>query len=471
MPAPATNSPYDTIIIGAGMSGLAAGIRLAHYDQRVCILEKHWTIGGLNSFYRLNGRNYDVGLHAMTNYTAKGAKKGPLARLLKQLRFRWEDFQLAEQIGSRIAFPGVHLDFDNNIELFRSEVHSKFPHQKDAFEKLLERLVDYDDLKQDDFELSTRQILSEIFSDPLLIEMLLCPLMWYGNAREHDMDWGQFCIMFRSIFLEGFARPYKGVRLILKHLVRRYRELGGELRLRSGISKIHVDGDHAVGVELEDGTLVTGKRILSSAGIVETMRLCDDSSAIEVASAGEMTFIESISVLECQPRNIGVDKTIVFYNDSQLFHWTKPEKDLCDVRTGVICSPNNYAYSAGDGELEAGFIRLTTIADFDRWSQLDETSYTRAKYQWYDASVASAVRFVPDFRRHVIDTDIFTPKTIRRFTSHDNGAVYGAPKKQLDGTTRLKNLFLCGTDQGFVGIVGAIVSGISMANQHCLRSV
>ncbi len=27
---------YDTIIIGAGMSGLAAGIRLAHFDQRVC---------------------------------------------------------------------------------------------------------------------------------------------------------------------------------------------------------------------------------------------------------------------------------------------------------------------------------------------------------------------------------------------------------------------------------------------------
>jgi phytoene dehydrogenase-like protein len=46
--------------------------------------------------------------------------------------------------------------------------------------------------------------------------------------------------------------------------------------------------------------------------------------------------------------------------------------------------------------------------------------------------------------------------------------VYGAPEKKLDGTTHLKNLFLCGTDQGFVGIVGAIVSGISMANRHCL---
>ncbi|AMV32351.1 hypothetical protein VN12_09520 [Pirellula sp. SH-Sr6A] len=465
------NEPYDTIIIGAGMSGLAAGIRLAHYDQKVCILEKHWTIGGLNSFYRLNGRNFDVGLHAMTNFTAKGTKKGPLARLLKQLRFRWEDFQLAEQCGSRIAFPGVHLDFDNDIHLLQTEVEQKFPKQKDAFQKLLGQLIDYDDLKQEDFQLSTRQILNEIFSDPLLIEMLLCPLMWYGNAREHDMDWGQFCIMFRSIFLEGFARPFKGVRLILKHLVRRYRELGGELRLRSGIAKICVEEGRAVGVELEDGTQLRANRILSSAGIVETMRLCEDRTVEEVATAGEMTFIESISVLDRQPRDIGFDKTIVFYNDSETFHWTKPTTELCDIRTGVICSPNNYDYAPDDGQLEAGLMRLTTIADFQRWSSLTEDEYRRAKYRWYDESVASAVRFIPDFRRNVVDSDIFTPKTIRRFTSHDNGAVYGAPVKQLDGTTRLKNLYLCGTDQGFVGIVGAIVSGISMANQHCLRDV
>ena len=41
-------------------------------------------------------------------------------------------------------------------------------------------------------------------------------------------------------------------------------------------------------------------------------------------------------------------------------------------------------------------------------------------------------------------------------------------RKQLDGTTHLKNLFLCGTDQGFVGIIGAITSGISIANRHAL---
>ncbi len=150
---------FDTIIIGAGMSGLAAGIRLANYDQRVCILERHYTIGGLNSFYRMNGRNFDVGLHALTNFTAKGTKKGPLAKLLRQLRFRWEEFQLAPQVGSLIAFPGVELRFNNDLELLRSEIAKKFPSQRDAFESLLKQLIDYDDLKQEDFELSSRKVL------------------------------------------------------------------------------------------------------------------------------------------------------------------------------------------------------------------------------------------------------------------------------------------------------------------------
>ena len=462
------DNQYDTIIIGAGMSGLAAGIRLAMYDQKVCILEKHWTIGGLNSFYRMNGRDYDVGLHAMTNFTERGAKKGPLARLLKQLRFRWDEFQLAPQRGSTIAFPGVELHFNNDVQLLESEIASKFPHQKDAFARLLNRLVDYDDLQQEDFECSTRAILHETLSDPLLIEMLLCPLMWYGNAREHDMDWGQFCIMFRSIFLEGFARPHKGVRLILKNLVRRFRELGGKLKLRSGVAKLHVDSNRIAAVELENGQKLFGKRILSSAGAVETMRMCDSLSEEKPCQAGQMSFIESISVLDCQPKSFGFDKTIVFFNDSDTFHWERCRDKLCDIRTGVICSPNNYLYANEDGELDTGFVRLTTIADPDRWGALDDTEYQKQKLHWYDQSVGAAVRFMPDFRRHVIDTDIFTPKTIRRFTSHDNGAVYGAPEKKLDGTTHLENLFLCGTDQGFVGIVGAIVSGISMANRHCL---
>jgi phytoene dehydrogenase-like protein len=460
---------YDTIIIGAGMSGLAAGIRLAHFDQRVCILERHTTIGGLNSFYRLRGRDYDVGLHAVTNFTPKGTKQGPLARILRQLRFKWEDFALAPQIGSTIAFPGIELHFGNGIELLEAEISAKFPGQIDAFRQLQQKLIEYNDLDQSAYEISAREVLGQTLSDPLLVEMLLCPLMWYGNPRERDMDFGAFCILFRSIFQEGFARPFSGVRLILKNLVRRFRSLGGELKLRAGVERIVVEDDQATGVVLQDGTELEGRRIVSSAGMLETYRMCDDVSVAEAPRAGVLSFSEAISVLDKLPAQLGHDRTIVFYNDSEKFHWVKPDADLLDVRTGVICSPNNYAYNETEGQLPDGIIRISSLANFDRWSSLGQEEYRVAKLRGYDQMVASAVRFMPDFRRHVIDTDVFTPKTIRRFTWHDNGAVYGAPDKQLDGTTHLKNLFLCGTDQGFVGIVGSIVSGITIANRYCLR--
>ena len=460
---------YDTIIIGAGMSGLAAGIRLAHYDRRVCILERHYTIGGLNSFYRLRGRDYDVGLHAVTNFTEKGTKRGPLARLLKQLRFRWDDFSLSPQVGSSVNFPGVKLQFNNDIDLLRAEIAENFPDQVDNFERLLTRLIEYDDLDQEAFEISTRQVLGETISDPLLIEMLLCPLMWYGNAREHDMDFGQFCIMFRSIFLEGFARPFNGVRLILKNLVRRYRELGGDLKLRSGVASIRVDNGRATGVVLDNGEELEASNILSSAGRVETLRLCDDITEVREQEVGNLSFAETVSILDCEPRDLGHDRTIVFFNDSDKFHWENCTDELVDVRTGVVCSPNNFAYNPSDGKLPDGVIRITAIANHQAWMHLDEDAYQVAKLAWYDRITAAAIQHVPDYRRNVVDTDVFTPRTIRRFTWHDNGAVYGAPEKRLDGRTHLDNVFLCGTDQGFVGIIGAIVSGISMANQHCLR--
>ncbi len=456
---------YDTIIIGAGMSGLAAGIRLAYYDQKVCVLERHTTIGGLNSFDRLEGRNYDVGLHAVTNFTPKGSRRGPLARLLRQLRFSWDDLQLRPQLGSTIAFPGVRLNFTNGPELLCEEIARKFPAERDGFRGLLKSLADYDDLTPEHAKFSAREFIRGHLRDPLLIEMLFCPLMFYGNAREQDMDLGQFCIMFRSIFLEGLARPWAGVRPILKLLTRRFKALGGELRLRSGVSRLAVNDGRVQAVILDDGTELTGRRVLSSAGWLETMRLCDDVSQEAEAPAGQLSFVEAISALNVEPRRIGCDRTIVFFNDSPQFHWEK-SRELVDTRCGVICSPNNFAY---DEPLAEGLIRVTAIANYDLWNQLPEPDYRAAKQQWFDRVNESAIRFVPDYRQHIIATDMFTPTTIRKFTGHDNGAVYGSPQKHFYGLTHLPNLFVCGTDQGFVGIIGAIVSGISMANQHCLR--
>ena len=57
----------------------------------------------------------------------------------------------------------------------------------------------------------------------------------------------------------------EGVRLILRQLVKRYKELGGELRLRAGVKSIVNDGARAVGVVLDNGETIEADRILSSA--------------------------------------------------------------------------------------------------------------------------------------------------------------------------------------------------------------
>jgi hypothetical protein len=65
---------------------------------------------------------------------------------------------------------------------------------------------------------------------------------------------------------------------------------------------------------------------------------------------------------------------------------------------------------------------------------------------------------------------MFTPRTVEKFTSHFGGAVYGAPGKSRNGQTEFDNLYLAGTDQGFLGIVGAMLSGISIANRYGLEA-
>ncbi|MCA8998745.1 MAG: NAD(P)/FAD-dependent oxidoreductase [Planctomycetaceae bacterium] len=458
---------YDTLIIGAGMSGLAAGIRLAYYDKRVAILERHTTIGGLNSFYRLRGRNYDVGLHAVTNFAPAGTRTGPLAKLLKQLRLRWDDFDLSPQNGSSVVFPGHRIPFDNDYPAFLDAVCAEFPAQADSFRRLVQRIEDFDELNLSQKPVSARKVVGEFLSDPLLIDMLFCPLMFYGSAIPHDMDFNQFVIMFKSIFREGFGRPLDGVRKILKSLTRHYKSLGGELKLRHGVSKILIDNGRAVGVITDDGTEITADKILSSAGVVETYELCGQELPTRSAKPGEVSFNEAIYVLDCQPHELGHHETIVFYNNLETFHYEPPVGPI-DTRSGIICSPNNFRYADG-ATLEDGLIRITALANPDYWMNLPEAEYYAEKKRWADEMVRSAIQHIPDFRKHVVDVDIFTPKTIRRFTGHIQGAVYGAPVKVLDGTTPINNLYLCGTDQGFLGIIGSMLSGITMANNHLLR--
>jgi len=457
---------YDVLIIGAGMSGLAAGIRSAYYGKKVCIVEKHHRVGGLNSFYNRGGRKFDVGLHAMTNYVPKGVKLSPLPKLLRQLKLKAEDFALYPQRMSVIKFPNKILLFNNDFDFFVQEVTGNFPGQADNFQELLKTIFKYAELNLEAKPISAREVVSSVISDPLLVDIIFCPVMFYGNAQENDMEFGQFVVMFKSIFCEGFARPQAGVRQILDVLVKKYKDCGGELKMKCAVTSLKCTNGRVASILLENGEVLTSDKILSSAGYVETMKLLTDYDFSKFnCQVGQLSFIEFILVLNKEPAEMGHNTTIVFYNNSDTFHYRKPD-ELVDVSSGVICCPNNFQF---EHPLPRGMLRITNLANFDLWNSLDENEYKAQKAAWLEATLKEVVKFVPDFRDSIIFTDIFTPKTIRRFTGHINGAVYGTPNKIKTGRTHLDNLFICGTDQGFLGIIGAMLSGISMANLHILQ--
>jgi phytoene dehydrogenase-like protein len=468
-----SGAQYDVAIIGAGLSGLAAGIRLAHFGKRVCIFERHNAAGGLNGFYSIGGRKYDVGLHAVTNFVPAGVKGTPLGKILRQLRIDREQFALCPQKGSRVAFGPrgeQSLRFSNDFGLLEAEVAAAFPAQVDGF-RAIAAYVRETPLSGGGAAFSARAFIREHVRDPLLEDMILCPLMFYGSAREDDMDLGQFAIMFRALYLEGFARPLEGVRVIMRVLLDKYRAAGGERRMKCGVRSLVTREGRAFALVLDSGEEIQAGTILSSIGAVETEALMGGAR-----QAGRtLGYVETISVLDRQPAALGWgDDTIVFFNDSGRFTYRDPETQV-DTRSGIICFPNNFQYGEGRS-LAEGFFRVTCLANYERWSGLAPETYAQDKARWFGAIQASALRFLPPLGAAdglapaTVATDMFTPTTVEKFTGHVRGAIYGSPVKHPDGLTPLSNVFLCGTDQGMLGIVGSMLSGISIANQHVLRA-
>jgi phytoene dehydrogenase-like protein len=466
------NYDYDCIIIGAGLSGLAAGIRLAHFGKKIAICERHSRLGGLNSYYSRAGFELETGLHGMTNFARRdGLKSLPLLKLLRQLRIPYESLMAREQNFSLIKFPDRTLRFSNEFNEFENSIAENFPHQIDRFRKLDKAIMAFDEVNLNNPFCSARKTVAKYIDEPLLIDMLFCPLMFYGSAIPEDMDWSQFVIMYKSIFKEGFFRPAgEGIKTVLNILKERFVSSGGELRLNCGIAKINTDNTSVANLTTDKGETIRAKQILSSAGLVETLTLCSpQSTTLDQFSSGELGYLETMVAPAVELDLSAHQETIIFYCNSDRFNYRRPDS-LVDTSSGVVCFPNNFQFNADD-EVPEKMVRATVLANSPKWLAMDDDAYRRHK-----ASASSAVfkqveqitgiEALTDNARLL---DAFTPRTILRYTGHLNGAIYGSPDKARNGKTQYDNLFICGTDQGFLGITGAMLSGISIANMYLLR--
>lgn len=469
---------YDAVIIGAGPSGLAAAARLAHFGLRICLVEAHSRLGGLNSWHHVRGIETSSGLHAFTNYRPDG--KGALGRLLRQLRLRISDLRLCPQGISSIRFPSRTLQFNNDPDFFREQVASAFPADADAFDRFRKRVRDADEGEITPVQTSARAVMDEFIHNPLLADMLFCPVLFYGgpggvgdggdSGRERpDMDWLLFCVVWKCIFESGLACPAGGMRPLWEELARRFREDGGDLVMSAPVTRILHENGAARGVRLADGREIAAGTVFSSAGGAETERLFDPNSPTR--PIGGTSIAEATAVLDRPATEAGMTDTVLFYSFDDRLRFAQPD-GLVERRSGVACAIGNYRTPAADTR---HILKISQLANYHRWKQLAPDAYAEAKRR-------TALTMREDLVRLGVDPalardsagrfdqfdDVFTPLTLERFTGHAGGALYGSPVKSRSGETACGNLFLIGADQGFHGIVGAMLSGVAMANRHIL---
>lgn len=455
------------LVIGGGLSGIAAAIRAARFTPDVLLLEKHTRLGGLNSYFYRKKFLYETGLHAITNYAEPKDKKAPLNRLLRQLKIKRSQLSFCQQYQSEILFRNCQtIRFSNDFELLQSEIRCKFPGATGNWQELLRFLEDFDPFTAAPFR-SAKDFLINRLNDPLLVNMILCPLMYYGSSCEDDMDLSQFAIMFKAIYQEGMFRPQGSIKDFLDMLTAHLQMLGGKIKKSAGVAKIIHRKGVAAGVELESGEVIECDYLLSTVGYRETLNLLEDKRENQKEPACRLGFIENIYRLpeESAPW-LPRDKTIIFYNSGHRFTYRQP-KTLADFSSGVICFPDNFKHFPKTEHKE---IRSTHLANYRRWQEIGvrRENYLEEKRQASARSLQCLEEIVGKFGSHVDYNNCFTPLTIKRFTSKIDGAIYGSPVKIKDGDIGFNNLFLAGTDQGFLGIIGSMLSGVSIVNQHIL---
>jgi phytoene dehydrogenase-like protein len=216
------------------------------------------------------------------------------------------------------------------------------------------------------------------------------------------------------------SRPIGGTAVFRDALIARFRELGGVARTRATVDEILVEGGRARGVCLDDGTLVRGDTVVSTASGPETVqrllggRYGGDAMRDRLARWKLFEPIVQLTYGVAAPLE-GVPPTIVFDH-------VEP------VVVGGVASDRLYCrvFNEGPGFAPHGHsvVQLVLPTDYDWWATRGE------RYGAEKDAVALAVRerlaaHLPQIRDHVRMIDVATPLTYWRAARSWRGAYEG----------------------------------------------
>lgn len=481
----------DVIVVGSGIGGLTCALDLARQGLKVCVFEQHKSAGGYaHAFYR-RGYHFDLSLHYIGGLAPGCLTHNVLMALgvLPKLHLKRRDKLFVAE------FPDFTIELPNQVDGLKEMLKDRFPRSRDGIDRLFELLPK---IKRDvvgpgvhpDYPVPAERRLSVKYSQSTLAELfaehvkepdLLAVLgqLWSNIGLPPNLSSANFstCV-FCSSFLEGSYHIRGGGAALVRAMVERLRELGGDCFLKTGVRRIEVKNDRVRGVELEDGKTISADVVVSNANPYHTFfELIPGNEISKIyrfrlrQMQSSLSFYAWYLGLDCLPSELGIPEGNFMMNygtdcaeayERALGHqlektdwcatnYEDTDESICPKGTGIV-----------------SIVEPTQAFD---WLDLDQRSYEEKKQEVASILLAKYERRFPGLTKHITASEFATPRTMAHYTRNHQGAAFGfaqlveqSNSKRLRNRTPIGGLFLTGawTWSGG-GYEGAMMTGIQSA--------
>ncbi|MFI5336922.1 MAG: phytoene desaturase family protein, partial [Opitutales bacterium] len=437
---------YDVVVIGSGLAGLTGANVLAKCGHKVLLLEHHYQLGGLATWFtRKGGHIFDISLHGFPH------------GMIKSVRKYWSQ-DIADSIvqlkGIRFINPEFSIDTTFDREDFTRLLVEKFRVAAATVERFFTDLrgMNFYDHNPE----TTGQMFERYFPGRTDVQRLLMEPIAYANGSTLEDPAITFGIVFSNFMSKGVYTFRGGTDVLVKRMADEMKGNGVELRKHAEVETILTgvrDGRRHVRGVVANGRTIRCDTVLSNSNIKNTvLRLAGaenfpadfvaQTEAVRVNSSSCQVYL-GIRAGETLP-HIG---DLVFTSDAP--HFSSAE--LVDLHT------RSRTFSLYYPDTRPGSERYTVVvslnATYADWKNLTDEQYAVEKQRLIDESIASLERLIPGVRAKLDWMEAATPRTIEHYTRHWHGTSFGTKfeglKVSMDLPNQLPGLYHAGS----VGII------------------
>ncbi len=450
---------YDVVVIGSGLGGLTAANYLGKCGRSVLLLEQHYNLGGMATWFRRKGGHiFDISLHGF-----------PIG-MIKSCRKYWTQ-EIADSIVQLkgIRFDNPQFQFETTFDRvdFTKLLVEKFNIERETVERFFDtaRGMDF----YDDQTMTTRELFEQFFPGRSDVVRLLMEPIAYANGSTLDDPAISYGIVFSNFMSKGVYIFRGGTDKLIQLMKRELHANGVDVRTQVDVQRITVEDGKVTGV-VANGRNIPCGAVLSNANLKTT---------IETLVGGEHFtdgFLEEAKAVRLNNSSCQVYMGIrrgekLDYIGDLLFTSVNPEFDSIG-----LCAKNvtSRTFSMYYPDIRPGSDRYaivsSTNANWDDWASLSDEQYERDKRHLIETTVDALEKYIPDIRGKLDHVEAATPRTFHHYTRHQAGATFGTKFEGLavsmDLPKQIDGLFHTGS----VGIImsgwlGAINYGVIVGNE------